>query len=286
MIGHDELHAHLTASGIAGKVATPREVNLRHYARLARRDPDLLLGLDPEGTWSQDEVLALLARRCGVSADRAHRQGQDTIDPELTIRGLDRLAALLGDTAAGKGSVLIGTGHPGPLLGFYAELVASLSAAGCALLTPARGFRFLMHDHGSARPSVLDYVQQVGVVRVYEETPPSGAPRSGDPESTGPEKPSDPVHTHSPQPVRIALAALVEERQNLPDLVIGDHGWACGAGRLGLRSVGLADSNDPAVFVAEAEGQVEAAIPLDDGVRADCYRMLSAYVLQQAGMSQ
>jgi hypothetical protein len=286
MIGHDELHAHLTVNLIAGQVATSRERNLRNYARLSGRDPDVLFGLDPEGTWSPDEVLALLARRCGVSPDPAHRHGQDTIDPELTIAGLDALAALLARTAESRGAVLLGTGHPGHLLGFYAALAASLGAAGCALLTPARGRRFLMHGHEDARPAVLDYVEHVGVVRVYEETPPSGAPRSGGAGDPGSPPLPQPVHTHSPQPVRIALAALVEEGRHLPDLVIGDHGWACGAGRLGVRSVGLADSNDPAVFVAEAEGEVAVTVPLDDGVRPDCYGMLSAYVLQQAGMSQ
>ena len=283
MIEGAELYGHLMDSRIAGQVATPREHNLRNYARFARRDPDLLLGLDPAGSWTEAEVLALLARRCGVSPDPAHRQGQDTVDPELTIRALDAMAAVLRETAAARGRVLLGTGHPSRLLLFYRQLAAGLRAAGCALLTPARGQRFAMHAPEGARPALLDYVDDVGLVRVYEGNPPIGAPGSAAPDAVGS---ATPVHTHSPQPVRIALAALAESGHNRPDLLIGDHGWACGAGRLGVRSVGLADSNDPAVFVAEAEGEVAVTVPLDDGVRPDCYGLLSAYVLQQAGMSQ
>jgi hypothetical protein len=53
-----------------------------------------------------------------------------------------------------------------------------------------------------------------------------------------------------------------------------------------VAAVGLADADDPALFVAEAEGRVAVAVPLDDGARPECYGLLTAYVLQQAGMSQ
>ena len=283
MIDAEELYAHIVANRIAGQVATPREDNLSKYARFARRDPEVLLGLDPEGEWTETDVLALMAERCGVSPDPAHRHGQDVIDPELTIRALDALADVVARTAAGGGSVLLGTGHPSRLLEFHAAIGEGLRSAGCALLTPARNSPFLMHSARGTRACALDYVQRVGVVRVYEGAPPNGARDSA---AADPGALSEPVHTHSPQPVRIALAALAESGEPLPDLVLGDHGWACGAGRMGVPAVGLADSNDPGVFVGEAEGEVEVAVPLDDGVRSDCYGLLSAYVLQQAGMSR
>ncbi|MEZ0091484.1 phosphatase [Streptacidiphilus sp. EB129] len=286
MIAAEELYAHLMACRIAGQVATPRENNLRNYSRFARRDPGVMFGLDPEGSWDEAEVLELMARRCGVSADPEHRHGQDTIDPDLTVRALDRLAGIVADTAARRGAVLLGTGHPRPLGGFYADLGDALGAAGCAVLTPAHNSPFLMHFPDGARSCALGYVRRTAVLRVYEEAPPNGAPRSGADGGPGPGALSEPVHTHSPQPVRFALAALADGGDPRPDLVLGDHGWACGAGRLGVRAAGLADSNDPGVFVAEAEGDVELAVPLDDGVRPECYGLLSAYVLQQAGMSQ
>ena len=286
MITSEELHAHLVEHRIAGRVATPRQNNLGKYARFGRRDPDVLFGLDPEGEWTAADVLALMARRVGVSPDRRHLHGQDTIDPRLTVDALDRLAAVVARTAARRGSVLLGTGHPQHLLGFHAALGDALRAVGCAVLAPAHPSHFPMHHAQEVEYSALDYVRRVGVVRVYEGAPPPGGTVGAEDLAAALGNLSDPVHTHSPQPVRIALAALAEAGEPLPDLVIGDHGWACGAGRLGIPAVGLADSNDPAVFVGEAEGEVEVAVPLDDGVRQGCYELLSAYVLQQAGMSQ
>jgi hypothetical protein len=279
LIQRTELVSHLLQTGLAGRVATTREHNLRNYARFARRDPDVLFGLDPEGAWGEGDVLALMARRCGVNPDPAHRHGVDTIAAELTADALGRLAGVLKEVSDARGSVLIGTGHPSRLQPMYADYGRALRDAGCATLTPARGRSFDMHGADGARPCALDYREQVGVLRVYEETASSN--QKGAPRSLG-----EPVHTHSPQPVRIALAALAEHERTVPDLVLGDHGWACGAGRLGIRSVGFADSNDPAVFVGEEEGHVEVAIPLDDGLRPDCYRLLTAYVLQLAGLSQ
>jgi hypothetical protein len=34
----------------------------------------------------------------------------------------------------------------------------------------------------------------------------------------------------------------------------------------GIETVGFADSNDPALFVGEAEGRIAVAVPLDDHV--------------------
>ena len=286
MITPEELRGHLLKHRIAGPVATPRQNNLGKYARFGRRDPDVLFGLDPEGAWTAADVLALMAERVGVSPDPEHLHGQDTIDPGLTVAALDRLAVVVARTAERRGPVLLGTGHPQNLAGFHAALGDALRAAGCAVLTPAHPSHFAMHHAQEVEYCALEYRQRVGVVRVYEGAPPSGADPSTEAVAAALGALSDPVHTHSPQPVRIALAALAAAGEPLPDLVIGDHGWACGAGRLGIPAVGLADCNDPAVFVGEAEGEVEVAVPLDDGVWHGCYELLSAYVLQRAGLSQ
>jgi hypothetical protein len=279
----DQLLTHLVESGIAGDVATPREVNLRNYARFAQRDPALTLGLDPDDSWDAPAVLALLAERAGVSSDPGHTSGQDRIGPERTLDALDRFAEELARAAAERCTVLIGTGHPVPLLPFHAALGRALASAGCALRTPARGHRFRLHNGGGERPCALDYVQDVGVVQVYEEVSAIGTGDSGEPRVRP--LPSH-AHTHSPQPVRLALAALAESGEKPPDLVIGDHGWSVGAGRLGVRALALADSNDPAPFVAEAIGEVAVAVPLDDGVRSEYYTPLMTYVLQRAGLSR
>jgi len=92
------------------------------------------------------------------------------------------------------------------------------------------------------------------------------------------------VHTHSPDPMREVLRALEREGHDLPDLVVADHGWAGCAGSLGIETVGFADSNDPALFVGEAEGTVQVCVPLDDNVPPHLYAPMTAYLLDAADL--
>jgi hypothetical protein len=265
------LRAHLLAARLAGPVATSREESLRSYRLFAARDPRVLLGLDPEWTWEQRDLIELMADKCGVSADPMHTSGHDVIDPERTLVALDSFAARLGTAARKREAVLLGTGHPHRLLGFYAALADALSAAGCTVLTPAQGSSVDITTRFGLRTYNLDYVQGVALVREPGAQAPGGA--------TG-------AHTHSPLPVRTVLAAAAEGGGPLPELVIGDHGWVCGAGQLGFEAMGLADTDDPALFVGEAEGRVSVVVPLDDAVRSDYYRPLTRYVLNRACLSQ
>lgn len=265
------LRAHLLAARLAGPVATSREESLRSYRAFAARDPRVLIGLDPEWTWGQRDLIGLMADKCGVSADPEHVSGHDVIDPERTLTALDAFADRLAAVAQRGGAVLLGTGHPHRLLGFYAALADALSAAGCTVLTPAHGRCVDITTRFGLRTYNLAYVRGVALVR--------------DP---GPERPGcEPgAHTHSPLPVRTVLGAAAEAGGVLPELVIGDHGWVCGAGQLGFEAIGLADTDDPALFVGEAEGSVSVVVPLDDGVRSDYYRPLTRYVLNRACLSQ
>ncbi|CAL9536015.1 Phosphatase OS=Streptomyces griseomycini OX=66895 GN=FHS37_007484 PE=4 SV=1 [Streptomyces griseomycini] len=266
-----DLRAHLLTARLAGVVGTTREESLRSYRLFAARDPRVLIGLDPAGAWGERELLALMAERCGVSADPGHTSGHDVIDPELTLTALDACAGRLAAVARRGAPVLLGTGHPHRLLGFYAALADALSAAGCAVLTPAQGRCVDITTRFGLRTYNLDYVRGVGLVR-----------------GAAPERPGcEPgAHTHSPLPVRAALDAAAAAGGPLPELVIGDHGWACGAGQLGFEAVALADVNDPAPFVGEAEGAVSVVVPLDDGVRSGYYLPLTRYVLKRACLSQ
>jgi hypothetical protein len=271
VVSTEALRAHLVAVGLAGAVATTREESLRSYRLFAARDPRVLLGLDPEWRWSVRDLLALMAEKCGVSVDPEHVSGMDVIDPDRTLNALEAFADKVGEVAQRRAAVLLGTGHPHRLLGFYAALADTLSAAGCIVLTPARGRRVDITTRFGVRTYTLDYVRGVALVRE------PGARSSGC--ETG-------AHTHSPLPVRAALAAAAEAGGPLPELVVGDHGWVCGAGQLGFEAIGLADTDDPALFVGEAEGRVSVAVPLDDAVRSDYYRPLTRYVLNRACLSQ
>ncbi|MGH3343721.1 MAG: phosphatase [Carbonactinosporaceae bacterium] len=253
-----ELHAHLVRHRIAGRVATPRENNLRNYRMMSARDPHYLFGLAPRGPWSPEGVLALMADRVGVSPDPAYRSGPDTIDPDRTIDRLDEMAARIGKAAQGRQRVVVATGHPEGLMPVHGAVAGALAAAGCAVLTPdATG-----HYAGSAGERV-GYVARVAVL--------ASAAGGG-------------VHTHSPEPMRAVLASLRDAGERLPDLVVADHGWAGAAGQAGVDAVGFADSNDPALFVGEAEGAVEVAVPLDDNVAPRLYEPLTAYLLDRAGL--
>ncbi|MFB6439042.1 phosphatase [Streptomyces sp. NPDC056411] len=271
MWGTGELRAHLIEARLAGTIATAREKSLGRYRLFAARDPRVLLGLDPERDWSFGEVLRLMGQKCGVSVDPARTSGPDVIDPDRTIAALDRFAERIGE-AVGRGApVLLGTGHPHPLLGFYAALADGLSAAGCPVLTPAYGSRVDIATRFGVRTGILDYVRGVAMMR---EAGVRGAPGAGG------------VHTHSPLPVRAVLGAAAEAGGPLPELVIGDHGWVCGAGQLGIGAIGLADADDPAPFVGQAEGRVLEVVPLDDGAQAASYRLLVRYVLNRADLSR
>ncbi|MDI3408819.1 phosphatase [Streptomyces cavernicola] len=271
MLSTGALRAHLLAARLAGPVATSREESLRSYRLFAARDPRVLLGLDPQWAWDDRDLIALMADKCGVSADPRHTSGPDVIDPERTLAGLDAFAGRLRRAAERRAPVLFGTGHPHRLLGFYAELADALSAAGCRVLTPAQGVRVDITTRFGLRTYALDHVRGVALVR--------------DPAGVGAGRAAG-AHSHSPLPVRTALAAAVEAGGPLPELVVGDHGWVCGAGQLGVEVIGLADTDDPALFVGEAEGLVSVAVPLDDAVRSDYYRPLTRYVLGRAGLSR
>jgi hypothetical protein len=271
MLSTGALRAHLLAARLAGPVATPRETSLRSYRLFAERDPRVLLGLDPERTWGEHDLLRLMADKCGVSDDPDHVSGPDAIDPERTLAALDAFAERLARAVERRAPVLFGTGHPHRLLGFYAGLADAVSAAGCAVLTPAQGRCVDMTTRFGVRTYNVDYVQSVALVREPGVRVPGGA--------TG-------AHTHSPLPVRAVLEGAVESRGALPELVVGDHGWVCGAGQLGIEAIGLGDTNDPALFVGEAEGRVSVAVPLDDAVRSAYYLPLTRYVLNRARLSR
>lgn len=271
MLSTGALRAHLVEARLAGSIATSREKSLQRYRLFAAGDPRALIGLEPERDWSVRDVLRLMGEQCGVSADPAHISGTDVIDPDRTVAALDAFAERLRAAARSHAPVLIGTGHPHRLTGFYGALADALSAAGCPVLTPAYGMSIDIATRFGVRTYNLAYVR--GVARMREPGAWHGPGELG-------------VHTHSPLPVRSALGAAADAAGPLPELVIGDHGWVCGAGQLGFEAIGLADTDDPALFVGQAEGRVSVVVPLDDAVRSDYYRPLTRYVLNRACLSQ
>jgi Phosphatase len=255
----DELRSQLIDARIAGDVATSRENNLANYQRMSERDPHYLLGITPEGAWTPTDVLKLMADRCGVVPDPAYTFGPDTIDPDLTIDRLDAMADRLRSAMARRERVLVATGHPVGMRPTHTTIATALREAGCTLIRAADGWQ-----HPEATPygrvGHIQYVDDIAMIMT----------------STGALQ-----HTHSPLPMRAVLEALDHDDQARPDLVVADHGWAGAAGAAGIDAVGFADCNDPALFVAEAEGTVAVCVPLDDNVYPDLYAPMNAYLLAQ-----
>lgn len=257
-----QLVDHLVDARIAGDVLTTREDNLFKYGMLAGRVSKAMFGLEVAGRWNLDDVLDLMVEKVGVSADRSRLRGTDTIDPELTIGGLERMAEHLARAARDGSRVLLATGHPAGLLVVHMAAAAALRSAGCTVLTPGSGFSYTTMTRWGPQERHVRYVGDVAVLSSVGNL----------------------NHTHSPRPMTGVLAALAADGEAPPDLVMADHGWAGAAGQAGLTSVGFADSNDPALFVGEAEGTVAVSVPLDDNVPPHLYAPMTAYLLHAAGL--
>jgi hypothetical protein len=250
MSRHD-LVRHLVDNRIAGDVATPRASNVANITKMLDRQWDYHFGLRLDRDWTASDVLKLLADRVGLDPDPARTEGVDRIEPDRTIEGLDAAADLLADAAAHRARVLVATGHPTGVLAWHLLVAAALAAAGCRVLGPAADAPVQAdHLHPRARIRYLGGVAMIS----------NGA---------------DFLHTHAAEPMQLMLAD-----GTWPDLVVADHGWAGAAAQAGIPTIGLADTNDPALFVGAEEGRVAVAVPLDDNVAPDLYRPLADYALR------
>lgn len=245
MLTGEELRAWLVETRIAGWVATPRHNSVDHFRRLAAGDPKYLLGLDLGDRWPYERVVELMATACGRPADGWADDGPDWIDPDRTIAGLDRAAAVLAG-AAGK-RVLLATGHPHGLLGLHLAIARALVAAGATLVTVPAGLGHEAHR-----------IDQLGGVAMMHS---AGSLR----------------HSHYGGWMDLVLDAVQR-----PDLVVADHGWTGAAAQRGVPAIGFADCNDPALFAGEAEGTVAVTVPLDDGLPYAVYEPVTAHLLGRA----
>jgi hypothetical protein len=250
------LRAHLVAHRIAGPVATPRHENLRNIGRMLDDHDEYWFGLRRERDWSADEVLDVMARRAGVDPDGRRTAGDDVIDPDLTLAQLDRWRARLEQAAAGRERVLLATGHPTGVLALHVHVAAALRRAGCQVLQPDTAWSWPWETQDGwtrKRPRHVRCVAGVHVLAAGGEL----------------------LHTHRPEPGQALLDAL----DSPPDLVVADHGWAGVSAQAGIDTLALADSNDPALFVAEEEGLPVVTVPLDDNVPPQHYDALADYLL-------
>jgi hypothetical protein len=244
----EQLAEHLVRTRIAGEVATTRASNIGNIRRMLDREPAYWFGVELGRPWSLDEVVAVLAETVGMDPDAAREHGTDRIDVDRCIAALDAAAERIGALAAHGGTVMFATGHPTGLLALYLPLAVALAAAGCQVVTP--GAEQWVSVFGESRR--IRYVGGVATV------------------GTG----GDLLHTHSPEPMQQILRWGTAR----PDLLVADHGWAGAAAQAGWDVVGFADTNDPALFVAAAEGRLDVVVPLDDNVDPAAYVLLAAHL--------
>jgi hypothetical protein len=257
------LRQQLEHARIAGDVATSREENLVKYGMFVAGLARVMFGLEPRRSWSLSDVVALMARRVGVSPDEGHLRGPDRIDPDLTIAALERMAGCLADVARPGARVVVATGHPAGLLPVHLALARALAEAGAEVLTPAAGWSYEITTRAGRVRREIRYVHGVAMVSSRGEL----------------------NHAHSPRPMEAMLAHLADNGGPPPDLVIADHGWAGAAGQAGVTAVGFADSNDPALFIGQEEGAIAVAVPLDDNVEPHLYQPLTRFLLTTAGLA-
>lgn len=224
--------------GLSGPTPNTPSANLRAIRQLLDGNVFYTFGIEAvrqaaaKGRLDEPGLLALMARRCGQASGEEFLAGPGTIDPECTLQGLDRGAELMRAVIARRGTVAFGTGHPGSLLNAYNQLADYLEGQGCRIATCSPGATVGVDW-------VLDFV---GRVAVTSDT--CGI-----------------LHGHATRPMEQFIQGFKEPI----DLVIGDHGHAGAALNAGLPTIGLMDTNDPALAVAEELGmQPLVAIPIFD----------------------
>ncbi|NQX28152.1 phosphatase [Microbacteriaceae bacterium VKM Ac-2854] len=256
-INADELAQYLDASLLTGAVLTDRRSNVGNLRRLAAREPAHLYGVDVAEHWTYESLLQLMVDRVGISPDPFFESGQDRIDAALTVPRLERYRERLAAAVRADELILFATAHPATLMDVYRALIAGSGAR----VVDVNALPFAQPD--GIRVDLADphlYLWQTGgVVAAY---------RGG-----------SLLHTHAPEPMNALLDAL-EAAGIRPDLVVADHGWAGASGRRGYPTIAIADCNDPAVFVAEAQGSIEFVVPIDDGIAVHLYEPVIAYILE------
>jgi hypothetical protein len=236
------LREHLVAARLAGDVDTTPRSTITNAGRLVAGDDDYTFGLSD---WRDASLLeAVRAVRAVFGGDPGGADDQDGpgwIDPDRTLRAIERHRERLAAAAASQCRVLLATAHPTGLLPHYAAIARALQHAGCPLLTPLDDAVLVVDAHGDPRGvRFLD-----GVACPFD----GGSLR----------------HTHRSG----FMEAMLDDLGGGPDivdLVVADHGMAGAAIERGIATLSIADVNDPALALAQARGRTDGVLPIDDNL--------------------
>jgi hypothetical protein len=229
----------LLSAGVAGvNTSHGAEDNLYKIRLFLEGDINHTFGLDellPDATF--EEAYEAVACHTGHPPDREENPGSGCIDPSRTAAALVAAGDRIRAVAESGGRLLFGTGHPGALILYYANLGRWVEDLGGRSLTVEVENRY-------KKNSTLDWVGPVAVL--------------GDGATL--------YHAHDYAPMQDAL-----DRIDAVDLVVADHGFAGAAIAAGIPTVAIMDTNDPALAVASDRGRDLTVIPMDDNRPPNSY---------------
>jgi Phosphatase len=241
-VGREVLIEGLRSGAVAGpEISHPLDNVLRNIRLLHEGDPDKQFGMTGLQTFEPDEILELVGRAAGFEPDPNATTGPVPVDPHHVLEACGDA----GDRFAGairRGErVVLATGHPVGLAHLYIEVGRLLRAGGATIVEPADGVTWLEVDR--PHPWQIRYLDGVAMLT-------DGASAR---------------HTHSGD----AMGRMLDDL--IPDLVFADHGFAGAAIERGVDTVSIADVNDPALLVAQAQGRTRTVIVMDDNVAPQAY---------------
>jgi hypothetical protein len=167
--------------------------------------------------WAEAEISAIVAAALGNSPRRWRQRGPAYIDPDKTMRGLERMLAALDRTLARRQKIILATAHPGSLLSFYIGIARYVQARGGKLFALGKPVVYWPHR----------WVDAVDGVLVASDC-------------------GNLIHTHDTLPMEAVL-----RQAGRIGLVIADHGFAGAAINAGITTVALCDVDDPSFPLAE-----------------------------------
>ena len=238
----DELVLGLLEGRVAfEEVSHPFDNVLNNIRLLVEGDEDKQFGMTGLQTLTEPQVLELVARASGFAIDPRRRTGPVPVDPELVLRACEAVGERLAEACDRGERVILATGHPVGLAHLYTAVGRELRARGVRTLQPADGATW--QDPDLPHPWQIRYLEGLALLTDIASA----------------------RHTHRGD----AMARMLEEER--PDLVFADHGFAGAAIERGVETVSIADVNDPALLVAQAQGRTDTVIVMDDNVSPEAY---------------
>lgn len=204
-----------------------------------------LLGINELQALSSEDVLGAIASITGCSTNLVEATGDGYIDPKATVKGMKLAAAKITEICKKQGNIILGTGHPGSMIGFYLELAKIIRQLGGNLLTPAKTYPLNIYQCKNCQlhdvTEEIDYIGDVAVITNGDLL----------------------LHTHDHQGMKQIVAHAQQEKKKV-DLVIADHGFAGFAIKSEIPTIAIMDTNDPAIAASTLLGYNPVIIPMDD----------------------